>query len=376
MGVGGSKRNRVRDLSLAFFMSNKTRTTSWTFVCSSSPWSNQTRAFTFYSISISFILASITCTIATLVAITIDRARGLTTPFKWRTDSWKKAKLTVPCIWAWSFLLNTPLFIYPRLEEEGNIKVCGEGWTHETHGRVFWTVIFIISFSIPLVVITTTYGLIRYILRRGLRIMNPAYERRMTRMGVALVVVFFVCTGFQHIFYFLYTFSDWKFTDHAVGLLFGISNFLVSLQAALNPFLYSNIHQDLWKSVRHKVRRLLDLPSHIEMKRRESTIPRLSAYVVVKTNFIDDEGISNYDMCSSSEKGSSEVKVTLKVPTHTHGGCRLSDITLHSKHLSVSSFGSAIHYLMEMELPRKLSMSLNVSLLTTDDLESCKETAL
>merc|ERR1712048_54516 len=46
----------------------------------------------------------------TLLAISFDRCRGLTQPFKYRSDSKKTAKVVLPLIWLLALSLSTPLF--------------------------------------------------------------------------------------------------------------------------------------------------------------------------------------------------------------------------------------------------------------------------
>ena len=322
------------------------------------------------------ISVSITCTIGTLLSITIDRARGLIKPFQWRTDSWKKAKIIVPLIWLISILVNSPLLIYPKLETKGSFVFCAEGWPERIHADIFWTIMFIVNFAIPLIIIPTSYLVIiritrknkKHDVRRCKTNLKNTYGKRLVRMVVSLVTTFFICSGCQHIVYFIFTYSDIDISEKAIGLLFGTSNFLVSLQSALNPFLYCNIHHDLWKLCFKK-----------KLGQPLAEIARLSSYFVVNTSIFEEPGIPLclHDRDSSDEAigECSEVNVTLRFPHLGKGKRRLRHISRgikikrnrlqnERKHSSVGDdIGNpGVHYLMEMKIRKTRSMTYEESI--------------
>lgn len=252
----------------------------------------------------------ITCSIATLVSITIDRARALITPFQWRIESWKRAKYVLPVIWLLSTLVNMPLLILPRLQlYDDSSAYCVEGWPKKIHGNMFWTAIFVINFGFPLVVIVATYLLILVTVRherhqhfqRFRSNLHNIFGSRMIKMVVGLIVVFFICSGCQHVVYFIFEYSHINIENETIGLLFGVSNFLVSLQAALNPFLYCKLHANLWNQCFRK-----------ELKKPLVEIARMSSYIVVKASIFEDfkEERCIGRLC----KDCTEEHVTLKLP--------------------------------------------------------------
>jgi len=187
--------------------------------------------------------------IGTLLAITIDRCRGLVTPFSWRADSKFKAKILIPIVWVLSLTLSSPLFVYPRVATFSSGKFCVEGWPSVNAMRWFWMSNFVLVFGIPLLVITTTQVIMVAVVAR--EITNRKQNQRMVAMVIALVVVFTICTGFQHIYFFIGQFSRLRMTNSTKAFLYLLSNFVVSLQAALNPIIYGTLRRDFKKAFLH-----------------------------------------------------------------------------------------------------------------------------
>ena len=188
---------------------------------------------------------TLTCTIGTLLAIAFDRARGLLRPFDWKANSVKRAKLALPVIWLISIVINIPLLIYPRLESSSSVEFCSEGWPDFKDGEVFWVCIFGLVFCLPLVTMIATYIVMIYVIRKKIKIrFNQRHHKKMLKMCISLLVVFAICTGFQHFFFFVTsTFSGVQIPIKTLHYLYVVSNFFVSLQASINPFIYGSLHE-------------------------------------------------------------------------------------------------------------------------------------
>ena len=180
------------------------------------------------------------------------RCRGLVTPFSWRADSLIKAKISLPVIWIISIILSSPLFIYSELVQSANGNYfCGEDWPSKLFSRWFWTSNFIIVFAIPLVVIVTTQVIMLVVVAREAS--NKKQNQRMVTMVILLVVVFTVCTGFQHLYFFIHEYGQIKFKLSTQVLLYALSNYVVSLQAAINPIIYGTLRRDFKKAFIHSL---------------------------------------------------------------------------------------------------------------------------
>ena len=92
---------------------------------------------------------TLTCTIGCLLAITLDRTRGLYQPLQWRSDSAKSAKVILLIIWIISLIVNIPLFINPKLERNGSTTMCTDGWQELHHGELYWVIIFAFNYCTP-----------------------------------------------------------------------------------------------------------------------------------------------------------------------------------------------------------------------------------
>lgn len=182
---------------------------------------------------------TLACTVFTLLAIALDRARDLLyvsrDTLKRVNYYVRRAILTLPVIWLVSITINLPLLILPKLEGVGDEKYCSEGWAESSHGEMFWICMFALLFCLPLVALFVIYLLIVYKVGRS----GCVQQRKTIRIGVTLVFVFAVCTGFQHLFFFVTWLNlNENMNANTLASLYVLSNFCVSLQAAINPFIY------------------------------------------------------------------------------------------------------------------------------------------
>ena len=82
---------------------------------------------------------------------------------------------------------------------------------------------------------------------------NKKQNQRMVTMVILLVVVFTVCTGFQHLYFFIHEYGQIKFKLSTQVLLYALSNYVVSLQAAINPIIYGTLRRDFKKAFIHSL---------------------------------------------------------------------------------------------------------------------------
>ena len=197
--------------------------------------------------------------LGTLFAITIDRARGLIQPFKWRADSARQAKIAIPLIWLGACLISIPLLIFPKLgsvEIGGEIIVyCSEGWPSQNYERGYWLTMFVLVFLAPLVAIFIVHVVMIIVLFKDRNSSHRDQNKRMIQMIVAVVVVFTICTGIQHVYFFVVTYANIE--EQKIAMFYIISNFFVSLQAALNPIIYGTLRQDFNKAFKGVFLKLL-----------------------------------------------------------------------------------------------------------------------
>jgi len=194
---------------------------------------------------------SLMTTIGTLLSISIDRARGLVKPFQWRACSRKTAKRLIPAIWISSVVVSSPLFFVVRLTDFGDgTNICAEEWPSQNVEFYYWLGCFVFSYAFPLLVIFIIQILLVYTIK--FKVQNHAYRkqnRRMANMTVAIVVVFALCTGLQHMLFFMVHFSV-EMTKETFLTLYCTSSFVIILQAASNPFIYGKFRGDFKRGYR------------------------------------------------------------------------------------------------------------------------------
>ena len=220
-------------------------------------------------------------TIGTLLAITIDRARGLMQPFKWRSDSRRLAKITIFITWVICILFATPSFMYSNTQivsDDGGktfVPVCLDSFPNQDIALKYWFSVFFLLFVIPLLIIILTHVVMFVVILRDKNSIHAQHHKHMIRMVVALVIVFTLCTGSQHVYFFINTYFYHPLTLQDLALGYSISNLFVSLQAALNPIIYGSLRRDFNKAFRQlliKTLVKLKLQKRLERGSRRSQI--------------------------------------------------------------------------------------------------------
>lgn len=229
---------------------------------------------------------TLTCTIGILLAIACDRALGLLKPFGWKAHSLRRAKIAIPVIWFVSILINIPLLIYPKVDDTGPVIICTEGWPHHRDGELFWLGMFILAFCCPLVTLAATYVTMFGMIRKKSIRTNTTQETKMIKISVSLVAVFAVCTGFQHVFFFVTSsFFRANLSIEALHYLYVISNFFVTLQASVNPFIYGRLHEKC-RCNKKRVTRFTSARAHLPVIRtRYMTGVDTVSFIQTQTKF-------------------------------------------------------------------------------------------
>lgn len=189
------------------------------------------------------------CTVGSLLLITFDRFLATTRPLVWRASFAQKSTPAINVVvifWLVSTAINIPLLLNSELQENGSHTQCKVVWSHDCEYcdyYVYWIVQFIVTYCAPLLIMAIAYPLMARSARKiSEEVSRQAFHQRMLVVGARLVVVFAVCTGFQHVFFFM-TSSFSGLASLPLPILahwYALSNLLVSLQAAINPFIYGN----------------------------------------------------------------------------------------------------------------------------------------
>lgn len=193
---------------------------------------------------------SLISSVCTLVAITLDRHRGVTSPFKWRGDSKRLLRYSLPAIWLIAIACCAPLFHAAKLEPYEGKLYCIEKWTSNTLERAYWITMFCIMVVIPLCIIIVANTHMIHVMQKLNASVNHCdreqhqQHRRMIRMVVALVLVYALCSSPQHIVFFMFQYGDLEDNKTLSMHLFKAGNIMVIVQSAINPIIYGTGRKD------------------------------------------------------------------------------------------------------------------------------------
>ncbi|KAI6205592.1 Neuropeptide receptor 10 [Aphelenchoides besseyi] len=201
----------------------------------------------------------------TLTAISIDRFILIIYPTK-RSIQMRHAFQIIGLNLVIALSTSLPMFFKQKLVDYANFcgQFCAEDWEADSLGRKnYGTIVFVIQFLVPIVIITFCYGVIVYRLGNGMLIKTKrgsdqttpvfqsdqrrmAMKRRMrtNKMLVAMVAVFLLCWLPTVLFNGL---RDWNsLPEYFVKqeYLVGISTHLISMSSTVwNVFLYATNDQ-------------------------------------------------------------------------------------------------------------------------------------
>lgn len=152
--------------------------------------------------------ASLFISTLTLTAIAVERFFVIVFPYLPKLST-KMALLVICSIWILSLSICTPYAVYMKylpvsLQEGRSTPRCDEEWPSQRGRRTFGTVALIVQYSLPLIVITSSYVCIWLKLRsqaakgltnskRGRASTALIRKRRTNRMLIAMVIIFGLC---------------------------------------------------------------------------------------------------------------------------------------------------------------------------------------
>ena len=188
---------------------------------------------------------SLAASICTLVAITINRHRGVTKPLKWRGDTRSIVKISIPLVWLAGVITCIPFMFVVVLKEfppGSGIHYCYEDWGNRYSERAYWITMFCLQVILPLIIMIFLNAHMLLIMNRyDLR--HKSNHKRIIRMVVVLVVVYAVCTSPQHVVYFWLTYGNLTtiMDVDTQKIVFKIANLLLIIQIAVNPIIYGTL---------------------------------------------------------------------------------------------------------------------------------------
>ena len=244
---------------------------------------------------------SLISSVCTLVAITLDRHRGVTKPFKWRGDSKKLLWYSIPAIWFIAITSCSPLFYYAKTVKGNGAYYCIEKWTSKVHERVYWITMFFVMVVVPLLIIIIANAHMIYVMKKLSSSVNHSdmeqhkQHRRMIRMVVALVLVYALCSSPQHIVFFWFQFGNLESQRDLSMHIFKAANLMVIVQSAINPVIYGTGRKD-FKGAFKNIFRCLRVREWLSSSREETRVGAVSTLMVSVAKFKLPEPTANDDL--------------------------------------------------------------------------------
>ncbi|CAH1245980.1 TACR2 [Branchiostoma lanceolatum] len=203
---------------------------------------------------------SITSSIVMLTVIAIDRFYTIIFPLKARITETNTAAV-ISTVWLISCAVNVPLLVVSEQKQwqwdDGVLEIwCAEKW--DQHQKAIYTsVLFVVLYAIPLVVMMVAYFLLARKLWRtaspgiaalSIQQLQLKAKKKVIKMLVVVMTVFLVCWTPYHVLQIwlqfgtlpksLPYFKQLRF----VVLLLGYSN------SAMNPIIYAGVNENFRKS--------------------------------------------------------------------------------------------------------------------------------
>ncbi|XP_051540718.1 C3a anaphylatoxin chemotactic receptor-like [Myxocyprinus asiaticus] len=204
----------------------------------------------------SFIVINMFASVFTLNVISLDRFTQVITPV-WAQNhrSLMLARLSCVAAWVLALLLSLPFMILRETYDELNITICtiygDEEGGSNTSGKL--TIIrFVFGFLIPLICITTCYGIIARKLGR-----SHFNSGRAFRIMLAVIVAFFLCWLPYHTVDLIRIYGGKSSSSVALA----VEPLAVSLaysNSCLNPVLYVFMGQDFKEKFKLSLRSVFE----------------------------------------------------------------------------------------------------------------------
>ena len=204
---------------------------------------------------------SFSVSVGTLLAITADRYRAIVFPIKAKLSR-KPVFIVIGVIWMVSALTVLPLvFVISLVSPQRGVYYCVEEWPSDTILGVYWLAMFFIQYLFPLCAISVLAGktactlrktslegkmetctqseMFRKTLRR-----RAKQTKRITKMLIALVLLYAICMLPQHVVYTFWGRYGELFNKSYKEQAMIIANIFPIANSALNAIAYGTLNKE------------------------------------------------------------------------------------------------------------------------------------
>ena len=204
---------------------------------------------------------SLSVSVGTLLAITADRYRAIVFPIKAKLSR-KPVFIVIGVIWMVSALTVLPLvFVISLVSPQPGVYYCVEEWPSDTILGVYWLAMFFIQYLLPLCTISVLAGKTACTLRKTslegkmetctqskmfrktLR-KRAKQTKRITKMLIALVLLYAICMLPQHVVYTFLGIYGELFNKSYKEQAMIIANIFPIANSALNAIAYGTLNKE------------------------------------------------------------------------------------------------------------------------------------
>ncbi|XP_008115945.1 neuropeptide Y receptor type 4-2-like [Anolis carolinensis] len=228
---------------------------------------------------ISFIqCTSVTVSILSLVLIALERHQLIINPTGWR-PSISQAHLGIAVVWIFSAILSLPFVTNSTLnnvdlaqfhitDSYATKDMCMNSWPSEKYKIIYSTVLLLLQYCIPLILIVVCYlHIYLQLQKREGMFKNHDYScrriqlKRINILLACMVVAFAVCWLPLHVFNSI---ADWDYKmipNCLHDLIFSLCHLVAMASACINPIIYGFLNKNFKKEVKDLILNCQHRPS-------------------------------------------------------------------------------------------------------------------
>ncbi|CAL1529009.1 unnamed protein product, partial [Lymnaea stagnalis] len=190
-------------------------------------------------------VVSVLASVCTNTAIGIDRFVAVKFPLRKRVTN-SRSKLVIACIWVFALSLGIIPLVKSRTVLKHGKLACEEQWSLEQSKQVYGFFIMIMTYFLPVTILSVTYTMIGRMLWRH-KVPGNADDhrdavqikskRKVVKMLVTIVLLFGVCWLPLHVFITVVTFNVSFFGVVTYEIYFGV-HWLSMANSFVNPVIY------------------------------------------------------------------------------------------------------------------------------------------
>ena len=223
-----------------------------------------------YKLAYTVLPTCLSSTVGTLLCIALLRYKLVSNPIRMRFGMTHKiTAVVITVIWLLSLLTGLPVLLVAKTTTYKDKIFCDEVWpVDKPYQQVYWILIFLIQYAVPLVVImflsiATVFKVkqsrarvlptasttnnednsIASVLNASVR-QRRRQESNMSRVLACLAILYAICMLPQHVVFFWMTYGHLMKQKYSL-YIFTFANIFPIANSALNPLIYGGLHKEL-----------------------------------------------------------------------------------------------------------------------------------